>query len=103
MYTKFLFLNLEGNQWTALAHIITAVVGSGVLSLSWSVSQLGWIAGPLSLILFALVTFTNASLLTNFHHHSNPLNGQTITNRSYLQAVQNILGKDNVTPPLLNV
>ncbi|PWA71287.1 hypothetical protein CTI12_AA281510 [Artemisia annua] len=35
----------EGNAWTAIAHITTAVIGSGVLSLSWNVAQLGWIAG----------------------------------------------------------
>ncbi|KAL7593103.1 hypothetical protein Lser_V15G35528 [Lactuca serriola] len=83
---------MTGNVWTAVAHIITAVIGSGVLSLSWSVAQLGWVAGPLTLLLFALVTFLNASLLTNFHHYSDPINGQTITNHSYLQAVQNLLG-----------
>nr|GEW40604.1 probable amino acid permease 7 isoform X1 [Tanacetum cinerariifolium] len=86
-------VKLTGNVWTAIAHIITAVIGSGVLSLSWSVAQLGWIAGPVSLVLFALVTYLNASLLTNFHHYSDPRNGVTVINRSYLQAVQNILGK----------
>uniref|UniRef100_A0A9I9CCV5 Amino acid transporter transmembrane domain-containing protein n=1 Tax=Cucumis melo TaxID=3656 RepID=A0A9I9CCV5_CUCME len=28
------------------AHIITAVIGSGVLSLAWAIAQLGWVAGP---------------------------------------------------------
>ncbi|KAF5781334.1 putative amino acid transporter, transmembrane domain-containing protein [Helianthus annuus] len=84
-----------GNIWTALAHIITAVVGSGVLSLSWSVAQLGWIAGPVSLVLFALVTYLNASLLTKFHHYSDHRNGVNVTNRSYLEAVRNILGDLN--------
>ncbi|KAI3675733.1 hypothetical protein L1987_85325 [Smallanthus sonchifolius] len=81
-----------GNVWTAIAHIITAVIGSGVLSLSWSVAQLGWIAGPISLVLFALITYLNASLLTGFHHYSDHRNGGTVVNRSYLEAVQNILG-----------
>ncbi|KAK0571714.1 hypothetical protein LWI29_020402 [Acer saccharum] len=31
-----------GTMWTASAHIITAIVGSGVLSLAWSMAQLGW-------------------------------------------------------------
>jgi hypothetical protein len=31
----------EGNVWTAVAHIITGVIGSGVLSLAWSMAQLG--------------------------------------------------------------
>ena len=91
----------EGNVWTAIAYIITAVIGSGVLSLSWSVAQLGWIAGPVSLVLFALVTYLNASLLTNFHHYSDPRNGVTVINHSYLQAVHNILGKKDLS--LLNL
>ncbi|CAN1354098.1 Probable amino acid permease 7 [Linum perenne] len=38
-------VNRSGTVWTAVAHIITAVIGSGVLSLQWSMAQLGWIAG----------------------------------------------------------
>ncbi|GKE56968.1 RNA-directed DNA polymerase, eukaryota, reverse transcriptase zinc-binding domain protein, partial [Tanacetum coccineum] len=33
-------------RWTASAHIITAVIGSGVLALAWANAQLGWITGP---------------------------------------------------------
>ncbi|MCL7046262.1 hypothetical protein MKW94_005586, partial [Papaver nudicaule] len=33
-----------GTLLTASAHIITAVIGSGVLSLAWAIAQLGWIA-----------------------------------------------------------
>ncbi|MBZ5798082.1 amino acid transporter, partial [Burkholderia contaminans] len=32
--------------------MITGVIGSGVLSLAWSVAQLGWIAGPTAIICF---------------------------------------------------
>ncbi|KAL2553886.1 Transmembrane amino acid transporter domain-containing protein [Forsythia ovata] len=39
-------LKRTGTVWTASAHIITAVIGSGVLSLAWATAQLGWIAGP---------------------------------------------------------
>ncbi|KAJ1387384.1 Amino acid transporter, transmembrane domain [Sesbania bispinosa] len=38
-------LKRTGTMWTASAHI-TAVIGSGVLSLAWAIAQLGWIAGP---------------------------------------------------------
>ncbi|CAI0459877.1 unnamed protein product, partial [Linum tenue] len=31
---------------TASAHIITTVIGSGVLSLAWAIAQLGWVVGP---------------------------------------------------------
>ncbi|CAI9787047.1 unnamed protein product [Fraxinus pennsylvanica] len=39
-------LKRTGTVWTTSAHIITAVIGSGVLSLAWATAQLGWIAGP---------------------------------------------------------
>ncbi|XP_071692747.1 probable amino acid permease 7 [Rutidosis leptorrhynchoides] len=86
---------LTGTVWTALAHIITAVIGSGVLSLAWSVAQLGWIAGPLSLFLFAFFTLVSASFICDVHLYTNPSNGTTTTNYSYLQAVNTVLGYKN--------
>ncbi|KAM0072087.1 hypothetical protein Hdeb2414_s0001g00032511 [Helianthus debilis subsp. tardiflorus] len=46
---------------------------------------------PVSLVLFALVTNLNASLLTKFHHYSHHRNGVNVTDRSYLEVVRNIL------------
>ncbi|KVH99218.1 hypothetical protein Ccrd_022559 [Cynara cardunculus var. scolymus] len=82
---------LTGNVWTAIAHIITGVIGSGVLSLAWSMAQLGWIAGPFTLLLFAFITLVSASFISDVHLYSNPNNGTTTMNRSYLQAVRTIL------------
>lgn len=84
-------LERSGSVWTALAHIITAVIGSGVLSLAWSMSRLGWIAGPLTMLAFASVTLTSAFLLCNCFH-SPDLDGQMHRNGSYLDAVGSILG-----------
>ncbi|XP_044479311.1 amino acid permease 3-like [Mangifera indica] len=42
--------------WAASAHIITALIGSGVLSLAWATAQLGWIFGPIVMLFFSLVT-----------------------------------------------
>ncbi|XP_019183094.1 PREDICTED: probable amino acid permease 7 [Ipomoea nil] len=83
-----------GNQWTAFAHIITAVIGSGVLSLAWSVAQLGWIAGPIILLCFASVTLTSAFLLCNCYKSTDQQGNMNITHShgSYLEAVQSILG-----------
>ncbi|MCP8971452.1 amino acid transporter, partial [Ectobacillus sp. SYSU M60031] len=39
-----------GTLVTASAHIITAVIGSGVLSLAWAIAQLGWVIGPAVLV-----------------------------------------------------
>ncbi|KAL2247736.1 UNVERIFIED_CONTAM: putative amino acid permease 7 [Sesamum indicum] len=82
----------SGTVWTALAHIITAVIGSGVLSLAWSVSRLGWIAGPLTMLAFASVTLTSAFLLCSCYKSPDPNDGFH-RNGSYLDAVQRILGK----------
>ncbi|KZV33204.1 putative amino acid permease 7-like [Dorcoceras hygrometricum] len=84
----------SGTLWTALAHIITAVIGSGVLSLAWSMSQLGWIAGPLTMLAFAAVTITSALFLCNCYKHPHHNLGPH-RNGSYLDAVEAILGKKN--------
>ncbi|KAH6786162.1 amino acid permease 7 [Perilla frutescens var. hirtella] len=81
-----------GTIWTALSHIITAVIGSGVLSLSWSMSQLGWIAGPITMFAFASVTLTSAFLLCDCYK-SLDLDSGLHRNASYLEAVRRILGK----------
>ncbi|XP_024976568.1 probable amino acid permease 7 isoform X2 [Cynara cardunculus var. scolymus] len=79
----------------ALAHFIAGVIGSGVLSMAWSIAQLGWIAGPLSIILIAFFALVSAFLISNFHVYPNPTNGNTTMNRSFLQAVHTILGYKN--------
>lgn len=75
-----------------MAHIITGVIGSGVLSLAWSVAQLGWIAGPLTMLIFASITFVSAFSLCNCYRSPDPLSGPT-RNTSYLAAVGMILGE----------
>lgn len=78
-------------MWTAVAHIITGVIGSGVLSLAWSMAQLGWIAGPLSILCFAIITVYSNSLLAYSYRYPDPVHGPS-RNHSYLQAVQLYLG-----------
>ncbi|CAK7349523.1 unnamed protein product [Dovyalis caffra] len=46
--------------WICIAHIITVVIGSGVLSLAWSTAQLGF-----DLLCFAIVTYISAFLLSD--------------------------------------
>lgn len=83
-----------GNTWTAAAHIITGVIGSGVLSLAWSMAQLGWIWGPFLMLLFAAVTLTSAFLICNCYRSPDPDNGP-MRNTNYIAAVQCNLGKKN--------
>lgn len=82
----------EGTVWTAIAHIITGVIGSGVLSLAWSVAQLGWIAGPLSMVVFAVITIISSNILCDCYRYPHPQVGH-IRNRSYADAVGSYLGK----------
>jgi hypothetical protein len=79
-----------GTAWTCAAHIITAVIGSGVLSLAWSVAQLGWVVGPACMFCFALVTYVSAALLADCYRRGDPGNGPR--NRSYMDAVRVYLG-----------
>lgn len=80
-----------GNLWTAVAYIITSVIGAGVLSLAWSTSQLGWIAGPACMLCFAVVTYISAYLLSDCYRSPHPETG--VRNRSYMDAVRLFLGE----------
>ncbi|KAJ8452885.1 hypothetical protein Cgig2_014648 [Carnegiea gigantea] len=78
----------KGTLLTASAHIITAVIGSGVLSLAWAVAQIGWIAGPLVLFVFSIVTWFCSTLLADCYRH--PVTGAR--HYTYRQAVKSTLG-----------
>ncbi|MED6148884.1 Amino acid permease 6 [Stylosanthes scabra] len=64
--------------------------GSGVLSLAWAIAQLGWIAGPVVLMLFSLITLYTSFLLTDCYRSPDPVHGTR--NRTYRTMVKNILG-----------
>ncbi|KAG8660504.1 amino acid permease 3 [Manihot esculenta] len=83
-------LKRTGNMWTASAHIITAVIGSGVLSLAWAIAQLGWVAGPAVMFLFSLVTYYTSTLLSACYRSGDPLTGKR--NYTYMDAVRSNLG-----------
>ncbi|KAJ6954292.1 amino acid permease 3-like [Populus alba x Populus x berolinensis] len=79
-----------GTVWTASAHIITAVMGSGVLSLAWAIGQLGWIAGPAVMLLFSLVTYYTSTLLSACYRSGDPSTGKR--NYTYMDVVRANLG-----------
>jgi amino acid permease len=74
-----------GTMWTASSHIITAVIGSGVLSLGWAIAQLGWVAGPAVMLLFSLVTYFTSSLLADCYRSGDQSTGKR--NYTYMDAV----------------
>jgi len=73
-----------------VAHIITATIGAGVLSLAWSTSQLGWIAGPFFLLFCAFVTCISSFLLSDCYRNLDPVTGKR--NYCYMDAVRIYLG-----------
>ncbi|XP_043711742.1 amino acid permease 3-like [Telopea speciosissima] len=83
-------LKRTGTVWTASAHIITAVIGSGVLSLAWAIAQLGWIAGPAVMFLFSFVIYYTSSLLADCYRSGSPDSGKR--NYTYMDAVRSNLG-----------
>ncbi|KAL6975521.1 hypothetical protein U1Q18_024317 [Sarracenia purpurea var. burkii] len=85
----------KGTVWTAIAHVITGVIGSGVLSLSWSVAQLGWIGGPLCIVVFGGIAIVVSYLLCDCYRFPDPEFGPT-RNRSYGEAVKSYLGEKNM-------
>jgi len=81
---------ISGTVWTASAHIITAVIGSGVLSLAWSTAQLGWVVGPVTLMIFAFITYYTSSLLADCYRSGDQATGKR--NYTYMDAVAAYLG-----------
>ncbi|KAL6181700.1 hypothetical protein ACLB2K_048349 [Fragaria x ananassa] len=86
IYTVVAFC--AGNVMTASAHIITAVIGSGVLSLAWAIAQLGWVVGPIVIVMFSIVTYYTSCLLVACYR--DPVTVKR--NSTYSAAVRNHLG-----------
>ncbi|CAJ2630395.1 unnamed protein product [Trifolium pratense] len=79
-----------GTWVTASAHIVTAVIGSGVLSLAWAVAQLGWIVGTIVLLLFSVITLITSCMLANCYRYPDRIHG--VRNPTYMTMVKSILG-----------
>ncbi|KAJ3703906.1 hypothetical protein LUZ61_007611 [Rhynchospora tenuis] len=84
----------QGTVWSASAHIVAAVVGSGVLALPWTVAQLGWVIGPLVLLGFSCVTYYTSAMLADCYRYPDPVTGSV--NHEYIDAVRNYLGRTSV-------
>lgn len=87
----------RGRLWR---HIITAVIGSGVLSLSWAIAQLGWLAGTVILVTFAIINYYTSTMLADCYRSPDAAPGTR--NYTYMDVVRAYLGiclKD----PLINL
>ncbi|XP_074286958.1 amino acid permease 8-like [Silene latifolia] len=83
----------SGTVWTASAHIITAIIGSGVLSLAWATAQLGWIGGIGTLVIFSGITLYTSNLLADCYRSPDPVTGKR--NPTYMDQVQANLGRSS--------
>lgn len=79
-----------GTFWTATLHIITMVIGSGVLSLAWDMGQLGWVAGPYCYGPLCLCHLYTSNLLSQSCRSRDPVTGHR--NYTYIDAVKANLG-----------
>ncbi|XP_078447331.1 amino acid permease 6-like [Wolffia australiana] len=84
----------QGTVWTGTAHVLSAVIGSGILALAWSVAQLGWFLGPVVLLGFAMVTFYTSTLLADCYRFPTP--DSSHRNITYMDAVRSYLGPREV-------
>ena len=79
--------NKFGNVFSCSMHIICAIIGIGVLALPSAISYLGWIAGPILLFVFYLVTVGACSMLASIYMVHGRIHS------TYHYAVRDILGR----------
>ncbi|KAK3425664.1 hypothetical protein EUGRSUZ_F02192 [Eucalyptus grandis] len=79
-----------GTVVTASAHIITALIGSGVLSLAWTIAQLGWVVGSSVLVTLSFITYFTSTLLADCYRSPDPITGKR--NYTYMDVVRAHLG-----------
>lgn len=59
--------------------------------MAWAVAQLGWVTGPIVMLLFAFVNLYTSNLLAQCYRTGDPVTGQR--NHTYMDAVKSNLGK----------
>ncbi|CAN0896354.1 Lysine histidine transporter-like 5 [Linum grandiflorum] len=57
----------EAKWWYSTFHNVTAMVGAGVLGLPFAMSQLGWTAGLIAIVMSWLITFYSLWLMVEMH------------------------------------
>jgi hypothetical protein len=76
-----------GGWLLATSHIITAIIGAGVLGLPYALSWLGWAGGIACLLVFYAITLWSSLLLTECHETDG------VKHETYRAAVRYILGE----------
>ena len=76
-----------GTVLTTSAHVVCAIVGIGVLALPYSIAYLGWIAGPLLIFFFYIISIFSSRLLARVYLVQGRVHSR------YHHAVRDILGR----------
>jgi proton-coupled amino acid transporter len=74
----------------ACFHIITAIIGAGVLGLPHSLSMLGWLGGSIALVVFCGVTLWCSFMLSDMYEVDGRKHG------TYGDAVISVLGEGHI-------
>ena len=77
---------VPGGWILACFHIITAIIGAGVLGLPHAMSYLGWVGGVVALVAFFVVTMVCSFMLADMYEFDGKRHG------TYGDAVVAILG-----------
>eukprot|EP00887_Chlorella_sp_A99_P005579 scaffold1.g5579.t1 len=78
-------------HWAGAAlTVVTAVIGAGVLALPYAVGALGWIAGPICIIFFYLVSLAGCHMLASIYDYPYGTGQQ---HGRYIHAVEFVLGR----------
>jgi proton-coupled amino acid transporter len=77
----------HSSWWGATSHIVTAVVGAGVLSLPYSLNVLGWVGGPIMILVMAYITLKTSVLLADCYY----VHGKR--RRTYREVVNAVFGR----------
>lgn len=88
-YPEYIPNEKTGTVLTTSAHIFCAIVGSGILNLPQCVAWLGWVAGPIALVVFFFVALFTSHMLSHCYYWKGVEHGR------YHHAVRNILGRKN--------
>jgi len=81
----------------ATSHIITAIIGAGVLGLPYALSWVGWVAGCLLLMVFYIISVASGLMLTDVYE----VDGKK--HPTYRAAVLGIMGEPIRTQPQTGV
>ena len=66
-HESFIENDKTGTVGTTTMHIICAIVGIGILALPSAMKYLGWIAGPIMIVVFFMCALLSARLLSNMY------------------------------------